>query len=83
MPALVADAARHIDLPDGARAQQVHGALLMGDGAALHPDLHHAVVFARRHHGAAFKKVVAGRMHPAAPCPAVFRRSAPRASVCA
>ena len=62
-PALIADAARHVDLPYDAAVQQVHGALLMRYGAALHADLHDTLVLARRrHHGAAFEQVVTGRL---------------------
>src|SRR5439155_18525426 len=50
-----------VNLPDRPVVQQFHGAPLVRYGAALHPDLHHAVVLAGRlHHLLTLKYVVAG-----------------------
>jgi len=51
----------HIDFADGAIAQQLHRLDFVLRGPALHPHLHHAIVFASGlHHLAAFPEFVAG-----------------------
>src|SRR5882762_8546644 len=60
-PPLEAHSLGHIDFADDAVVQHLHSFDLVIGSAALHADLHHAVVFARRlHHLAAFPDFVAG-----------------------